>query len=180
MKRILSASLVLAFLVVASPALAKQVSPRHRGVYYYLRRHVVRKYGVRPAGRNILRDGRSDERAVTDADIVMSIGVYERILHPPPAPVYTSSTVSSSTPSVGGACGGDTPYPGGGQCWAIPYTIVSCESGGQNVPNNQGSGANGYYQLMVGGTGSRAEQDAAAHALWANGAGGGNWRQCGG
>jgi len=170
-------------LAVAAPATAeaKSVTPRHAGVYDYLRRHVIKKYGVRAAGRDILRDGRSDSRRVTDADVVESSGVMERMLAPPPTS-YTAGAASTVLGTVGpsvvtgaGGCGGITPYPGGGQCWAIPYSIVSCESGGQDVPNAQGSPAKGYYQLEVGGTGSRAEQDQAAHDLWAGGAGASNW-----
>jgi predicted nucleic acid-binding Zn-ribbon protein len=74
--------------------------------------------------------------------------------------------------------------PGGG--WAIPYSIVLCESGGQNLPPNS-AGASGYYQIIpstwssFGGTGpaayltSKAEQDAVATRIWNNGAGIGNW-----
>jgi peptidoglycan hydrolase CwlO-like protein len=74
--------------------------------------------------------------------------------------------------------------PSGG--WAIPYQIVLCESGGQNLPPNS-AGASGYYQILpstwkgAGGTGpaaylaSKAEQDAVASRLWAGGAGASNW-----
>ena len=74
--------------------------------------------------------------------------------------------------------------PSGG--WAIPYPIVLCESGGQNLPPNS-AGASGYYQIMPatwkgeGGTGpaaylaSKAEQDAVASRLWNGGAGASNW-----
>ena len=74
--------------------------------------------------------------------------------------------------------------PGGG--WAIPYAIVLCESGGQNLPPNW-AGASGYYQIipstwaMFGGTGpaayltSKAEQDAVATRIWNGGAGAVNW-----
>jgi peptidoglycan hydrolase CwlO-like protein len=70
--------------------------------------------------------------------------------------------------------------------WAIPYQIVLCESGGQNLPPNS-AGASGYYQILpstwrgAGGTGpaaylaSKAEQDAVASRLWAGGAGASNW-----
>jgi septal ring factor EnvC (AmiA/AmiB activator) len=74
--------------------------------------------------------------------------------------------------------------PSGG--WAIPYVIVLCESGGQNLPPNS-AGASGYYQIipgtwsLFGGTGpaaylaSKAEQDAVASRIWNGGAGASNW-----
>jgi septal ring factor EnvC (AmiA/AmiB activator) len=74
--------------------------------------------------------------------------------------------------------------PGGP--WAIPWPIVQCESGGQNLPPNS-AGASGYYQMLdttwhgLGGStphayqASKAEQDRLAAALWAGGAGAHNW-----
>ncbi|HEX8119938.1 MAG TPA: transglycosylase family protein [Solirubrobacteraceae bacterium] len=74
--------------------------------------------------------------------------------------------------------------PTGG--WAIPWPIVECESGGQNLPPNW-AGASGYYQIMpatwkgLGGRGPhaylrpKAEQDAAAAKLWNGGRGAHNW-----
>ena len=74
--------------------------------------------------------------------------------------------------------------PGGG--WAIPWDVVQCESGGQNLPPNS-AGASGFYQIMpatwkgLGGRGPhaylrpKAEQDALAAKLWAGGAGAHNW-----
>jgi peptidoglycan hydrolase CwlO-like protein len=91
-----------------------------------------------------------------------------------------------TTPASTGAAAsaGRTAAPSGG--WAIPWPIVQCESGGQNVgPNSMG--ASGYYQFMVatwkglGGStpqayqASKAEQDRLAAKLWAGGAGAGNW-----
>ena len=74
--------------------------------------------------------------------------------------------------------------PGGP--WAIPWTVVQCESGGQNLPPN-GAGASGYYQMLpetwkgLGGStphayqAPKAEQDRRAAALWAGGSGARNW-----
>jgi septal ring factor EnvC (AmiA/AmiB activator) len=90
---------------------------------------------------------------------------------------------------VGSGSGGPTPVgptygPSGG--WAIPYAIVLCESGGQNLTPNY-AGASGYYQIMpatwklFGGTGRAAylagkgEQDAVASRIWNGGAGASNW-----
>ncbi len=74
--------------------------------------------------------------------------------------------------------------PAGG--WAIPYAIVLCESGGQNLTPNS-AGASGYYQIipatwrLFGGSGpaaylaGKAEQDAVASRIWNGGAGASNW-----
>jgi hypothetical protein len=76
------------------------------------------------------------------------------------------------------------PAPAGG--WAIPNSIVQCESGGQNVPPNS-AGASGIYQIMpgtwkmYGGSGPAAylaspgEQAAVAQRIWNGGAGASNW-----
>jgi peptidoglycan hydrolase CwlO-like protein len=75
---------------------------------------------------------------------------------------------------------------GPGGPWAIPWAIVQCESGGQNLPPNA-AGASGYYQMLpstwrgLGGStpqayqASKAEQDRLAAKLWAGGAGARNW-----
>ena len=89
---------------------------------------------------------------------------------------------SQSQGSYSGA--GPALGPSGG--WAIPYPIVLCESGGQNLPPNS-AGASGYYQIIpstwagAGGSGPAAylapksEQDAIAAKLWNGGAGWSNW-----
>lgn len=75
---------------------------------------------------------------------------------------------------------------GPGGPWAIPWAVVQCESGGQNLPPNS-AGASGYYQMMpatwkgLGGStpnayqASKAEQDRLAAKLWNGGAGASNW-----
>jgi septal ring factor EnvC (AmiA/AmiB activator) len=75
---------------------------------------------------------------------------------------------------------------GPGGPWAIPWAIVQCESGGQNLPPNS-AGASGYYQMLpstwagLGGStpaayhASKAEQDRLAAKLWAGGSGARNW-----
>ena len=75
---------------------------------------------------------------------------------------------------------------GPGGPWAIPWPIVQCESGGQNLPPNS-AGASGYYQFLVetwrglGGStpqayqASKGEQDRLAGQLWDGGRGADNW-----
>jgi len=75
---------------------------------------------------------------------------------------------------------------GPGGPWAIPWPVVQCESGGQNLPPN-GAGASGYYQFLpstwkgLGGStpqayqASKGEQDRLAARLWNGGKGARNW-----
>ena len=75
---------------------------------------------------------------------------------------------------------------GPGGPWSIPWPIVECESGGQNLPPNSAT-ASGYYQMLdstwhgLGGStphayqASKAEQDRLAARLWAGGSGAHNW-----
>ncbi len=91
---------------------------------------------------------------------------------------------SSGSGSGGPVPAGPTYGPSRG--WAIPYAIVLCESGGQNLTPNS-AGASGYYQIMpatwklFGGSGpaaymaSKAEQDSVASRIWNGGAGASNW-----
>jgi peptidoglycan hydrolase CwlO-like protein len=70
--------------------------------------------------------------------------------------------------------------------WTIPWSVVQCESGGQNMPPNWAA-ASGYYQIipstwaLFGGSGPAAylapksEQDRVAAAIWNGGAGAQNW-----
>jgi peptidoglycan hydrolase CwlO-like protein len=76
--------------------------------------------------------------------------------------------------------------PGPGGPWAIPWPIVQCESGGQNLPPNYAT-ASGYYQMLdttfhgLGGTQAHAYlapksvQDQLAAKLWDGGRGARNW-----
>jgi septal ring factor EnvC (AmiA/AmiB activator) len=75
---------------------------------------------------------------------------------------------------------------GPGGPWAIPWAVVQCESGGQNLPPNW-AGASGYYQFIpstwkgMGGStkhayqAGKAEQDRLAAKLWDGGRGARNW-----
>jgi septal ring factor EnvC (AmiA/AmiB activator) len=95
----------------------------------------------------------------------------------------------SSGGSGGGGSGAPVPAGptyGSSGGWSIPYSVVLCESGGQDLTPNS-AGASGYYQIipstwtLFGGTGSAAyqasksEQDAVATRIWNSGSGASNW-----
>ena len=75
---------------------------------------------------------------------------------------------------------------GPGGPWAIPWAVVQCESGGQNLPPNWAT-ASGYYQIIIptwkgfGGPtaqayqASKAVQDALASKIRDGGGGANNW-----
>jgi septal ring factor EnvC (AmiA/AmiB activator) len=91
---------------------------------------------------------------------------------------------------AGGAGGSGAPTPNGptygaGGGWTIPYSVVQCESGGQDLTPNS-AGASGYYQIIpgswngYGGYGQayqapKSLQDQRAAQLWNGGSGASNW-----
>lgn len=168
MKRLLCVTALLCVVATVGVADAKAPTARHRGVYLYLRRHVEAQFG-HIDGRNIVVDGRSDGRAVTDAMVVRSSRVMERWLAPPPlAPVLAVAPSYTSAPA---------PASYGGS-YAIPSGIVRCESGGNWRAVNPSSGAGGAYQILpstwaaYGGQGlpenaSPAEQSSIAARIYA-------------
>jgi hypothetical protein len=73
------------------------------------------------------------------------------------------------------------PYPGGGTWWAVPYSIVLCESGGSWSAYNP-SGAVGPYQLLGWGAPypartwrEKMENHRIAARVYAGGGGASNW-----
>jgi hypothetical protein len=188
MKRLIIAAVLCVAALVPTVALAKAPTARHRGVYFYLRRHVEHKFGVRAMGRNIVKDGRSDKQAVTDAGLTDSIGVYERMLHPPPPPAPAGSSVSpaavmSTSSSPVWAAGDPTGAAG------VPACASESGSNYSTDPSNTNgsSGATGRYQIIpsthaavCGDLGwSPADQDTCAQRIF-RAQGAGAWVGCGG
>jgi hypothetical protein len=192
----LAAGLALVVFIPAT-AVAKAPTPRHHGVYEYLYRHAARKFGPRTPGRNIVRDGLR-HRPASDADVVRSIGVLERMLAPPPPPppprpavVRTAVTpaAESATPvthTVAPASNSGVSVASTGS--SLPACTWQPESGGNPSAVNPSSGAGGYYQIMpstwsaYGGSGApqdapMSEQTAIAQKIY-HSQGPGAWVNC--
>jgi hypothetical protein len=196
-KRIIVAATSMAAL--ALPAAATAAVPSSAAHRYEADYHAVaQKFGSRAPGRNIITQGLASGQRAGASDVLRSIGVLERMLHPAPvvqasvpaptstaapapapapAPASTSSSSSSTQPPATQSTGGSG--------YAIPGYIVQCESGGNWHAVNPSSGAGGAYQIMpstwqaYGGTGSPqdaspAEQSAIASKIWSS-AGPGAW-----
>ncbi|MGZ4247675.1 MAG: transglycosylase family protein [Solirubrobacteraceae bacterium] len=133
--------------------------------------------------QNALAKARTAQRlalAASQARGTRLRGAIARLQAQQQAAQRAAAAAVTATPTASGPTYG----PSGG--WAIPYAIVLCESGGQNLSPNS-AGASGYYQIMpatwklFGGTGpaaylaSKAEQDAVARRIWNGGAGAHNW-----
>ena len=148
MKRFtLAASLSLAVAVPAA-AQASPPTPQHKRAYERAYRQVVHQFGHRAPGRQIIRWGFDAHHKATDAQVVESLGVLGRMLAPP-APAAPAVSTSTSTSASAPVSASTSAGSGSSSGWAIPSSIVNCESGGQNLPPN-GAGASGYYQDTPG------------------------------
>lgn len=90
------------------------------------------KVGAKRAGRNIVWQDQPSKQ-----QLIKSIAIMERILHPPAVePLPVASTSTSSVPANYSPSGGD-----------LPYCTWGPESGGNWYAVNPTSGAYGKYQI---------------------------------
>jgi ABC-type transporter Mla subunit MlaD len=126
------------------------------------------------------------QRAQLAASQNASSSIRAQISHIEAQQAAAAAAAAAARQAAGASFAAAGPALGASGGWAIPYAIVLCESGGQNLPPNS-AGASGYYQIMpatwklFGGTGpaaylaSKSEQDAVASRIWNGGAGASNW-----
>lgn len=182
MRRTIAVVLCLLATAAEPSAAGEGLRTRHRSQhtrlqqqYLHLYWEVVRTHGRRTPGRNIVTRGYQTAtrvRVARRAELGRSIRTFKRWLAPPPAPVAAVDRVPQ----------GQAPAQAGGR-WAIPGSIVMCESGGDYGAVNPGSGARGAYQLLPstyyghGGDGSWSpqDQDRVAARVWNGGAGRSQW-----
>lgn len=192
MKRLTLAAGVMLAVSMPAVANAKPVTQRDAHQYGHLYHRVAAKFGHRAPGRNIVRWGFGSGQRVTDAQVVNSIGVLERMLAPPPpppaiaAPAAASTTQAPAAPATQTVTGSSNTATTSGS--PLPACTWQPESGGNPSAVNPSSGAGGYYQIMpstwaaYGGTGApqdapMSEQSAIAQKVWAS-QGPSAWTNC--
>lgn len=151
-------------------------SKAHQRAYERVYAEVVHKLGHRAPGRNIVKDGVARGRGATDAEVVSSLHVLQRMLAAAMAPATTAGTATSSLPvSSAGASG----VPA---CASESGTNYS--TGSSNT--NASSGATGRYQITPGtaaaygcNLSTPSGQDACAQTIYQH-QGAGAWVGCGG
>jgi len=119
-------------------SLVPERHPAYEKQYIEVRGKVVKRLGLREAGRNIVRDGfhekDGDVHPATKAEVVASTERMEASLNPPePAP--TTDTVTTTAAST-------ATYSSG----AVSSSTVQCESGGDYTAVNP-AGYYGAYQF---------------------------------
>lgn len=151
-------------------------TPAHSRVYERTYARVAHKLGRRAPGRNIVRFGVAKGRAATDAEVVSSLHVLQRILAAAMAPATATATATSSA-SVSSAGASGVPA-----CASESGTNYS--TGSSNT--NASSGATGRYQITPGTAAAYgcdlstpSGQDACAQTIYQH-QGAGAWVGCGG
>jgi Transglycosylase-like domain len=150
-------------------AAANPPTPAHARAYERAYRQVVRIFGRRAPGRNIVKDGIAPRRPATDAQTLASLSVLDRMV----APASSSPTISSAA----GSGAGTLPA-----CASESGTNYS--TGSDNT--NASSGATGRYQITPSTAanygcelGTSAGQDACAQTIYEH-QGASAWVGCGG
>jgi len=148
----------------------------HRRAYERVYAQVAHKLGRRAPGRNIVKDGVAKGRPATDAEVVSSLHVLDRMLASAMQPASASSTATSSAPvSSAGASG-------------IPACASESGTNYSTGPSNTNasSGATGRYQITPGTAAAYgcdlstpSGQDACAQTIYQH-QGAGAWVGCGG
>jgi hypothetical protein len=185
---ILPASLALAAVApgghaTKAPALhgGDAPTPAHARTYERVYAQVVRQFGPRTPGRNIVKDGFAAHQPATDAETVASIAVLKRMLVPSPAPSYsrTQTAPSTGTSSPQFSSGG-----GGGLPSCASESGSNYSTGASNT--NASSGATGRYQITPSTAANygcnlttAGGQDACAQMIYAH-QGASAWVGCGG
>ena len=143
------AALVVAAAVPTSASADRSDCPRHlERSYSKHHRQVAKLHGKRAPGRNIRKHGVLFKHNVFNAtcgEIRRSNHQLAKLLRRPSYPTLVRTAVAPAQPPAGvRSAGVDGAFNG----WAIPESIVMCESGGNYNARNPSSGAYGAYQIL--------------------------------
>lgn len=200
MKRTLIACVAAGSLLVPATASAHDGgSVDHQNKHLRTKARTVTGDWMAP-GRNIVVDGMSNGKKATDAQVDDYLDTLRRMAYPPaPEPVVEAppataapAAVASQAPAVAQAApAAPAPASTGSGSYALPKSIVMCESGGNYKavnPNNPNRPAGAYQMItstwLAWGGGkyaptadqaTPAQQDEIAANGWDGGAGAGHW-----
>lgn len=171
-----------ATLVALAPgtAAAKAPTAGHAHAYERAYHKVAHRFGARVPGRDIIKDGVARHRAATDAEVVASLTVLERMLAQGQAATAPSSATSQPSPTgpVSSSAGA------GGVPACASESGTNYSTGSSNT--NPSSGATGRYQITPStaaaygcSLATPAGQDACAQTIYSR-QGAGAWVGCGG
>ena len=179
MKRFMLPAGAAIAVIAPAAAAAKAPTPAHDRAYERTYHQVAHRLGSRVPGRNIVKDGVAANRAATDAEVISSIAVLERML----APLSTSVSARSSFTAPAASSANTTSSTGGlPACASESGTNYS--TGSDNT--NASSGATGRYQILPStaaaygcSLATSAGQDACAQVIYEH-QGASAWVGCGG
>jgi len=153
----------------------------HVRAYERAYHEVAKRYGRRTPGRNIVEDGTAGRGPVTDAEVVASTTVLDRMLAPAPG---VAAPVSSTTPAATTSSTSPVATGGGGVPACASESGTNYSTGPSNT--NSSSGATGRYQITPGtaaaygcNLSTPGGQDACAQTIYAH-QGASAWVGCGG
>ncbi len=160
--------------IPASGASRERPTAVHVREYEQAYQKVAREFGRRVPGRNIVKDGRPGGKAATDAQVVTSITVLQRMLAP----------ASSSAPATPQRAASSSPAGAAGVPACASESGTNYSTGPSNT--NPSSGATGRYQILPStaaaygcNLSTPAGQDACAQTIYDH-QGAGAWVGCGG
>lgn len=117
-KKSLTVAAVALTIAVPTTALASTPTHAHVRTYNHLYQEVVTKDGIRAPGRDIVKYGLTSTKLASDSDIVKSIEIMERMVHPD---VTVETETITATPTV---------VPSTSDLTSLEACIIQHESGG--------------------------------------------------
>jgi hypothetical protein len=150
-----TATAALALPVAATAAVPSSTSHRYQSDYHA----VAHKFGPRAPGRNIITQGLAGGRKARASDVLHSIRVLERMLHPAPvlhirytpapasapAPAAPSTSSASGTTSAAPAAPTATSSGGYGSVPGVPASFAACVA---RRESSDGAGSSNIYGII--------------------------------